>query len=127
MHIRCRNANRRSFANYPNQGIKVCDRWQTFELFLADMGERPSPSHALERVKSDLGYEPNNVIWVTDEVQRANRRKNVHLLLNGVTLHVSEWARQTGLEPDTIRTRLSRGWSVERALTERPRWSRLGS
>ena len=111
MHIRCRNENRRSFANYRNQGIEVCDRWQTFELFLADMGERPSPSHTLERVKSGVGYEPDNVIWVTDDIRRTSQRKNVHLLLNGVTLHWSEWARQTGLEPDTIRTRLNRGWS----------------
>jgi hypothetical protein len=124
MHNRCRKENPPPSANGGGQGLTVCDRWQTFELFLADMGERPSPSHALERVESDVGYQPDNVIWVTGDVQRTNQRKNVHLMLHGVTFHVSEWARQTGLEPDTIRTRLNRGWSVERALTEKPRWSR---
>ncbi len=39
-HIRnrCENPRNRKFADYGGRGIRVCDRWQVFEDFLADMG-----------------------------------------------------------------------------------------
>jgi uncharacterized protein (DUF433 family) len=40
----------------------------------------------------------------------------------GETLTVSEWARRSGIEVDTLLVRLNAGWSVEDALT-RPPWN----
>src|SRR5262252_4753217 len=45
MRKRCENQNSKSYSDYGGRGIKVCERWQKFENFLADMGERPSPQH----------------------------------------------------------------------------------
>ena len=42
MIIRCRYPTSPAFFWYGGRGITVCDRWQKFECFLADMGERPS-------------------------------------------------------------------------------------
>lgn len=39
------------------------------------------------------------------------------LTFNGKTMGVCDWARETGIPQATISSRLSRGWSVERALT----------
>lgn len=46
MMTRCYNKNVRGFENYGGRGIKVCERWHTFENFLEDMGERPSGKHS---------------------------------------------------------------------------------
>ena len=37
---------------------------------------------------------------------------------NGVSLTIVEWAAMSGLQEDTIYTRLKRGWPVSKAVTE---------
>lgn len=52
----------------------VCDRWQVFANFLADMGERPDGT-TLDRYPDPAGnYEPGNCRWATPYAQRHNRR-----------------------------------------------------
>jgi hypothetical protein len=75
MKKRCGNPNDRSYPDYGGRGIKVCERWQMFENFLADMGERPSDEHQLDRIDNDGNYEPGNVRWATRQLQIRNRRK----------------------------------------------------
>lgn len=38
------------------------------------------------------------------------------LTVDGQTHTLSEWARLTGIKKTTIKERLRRGWSIERAL-----------
>lgn len=71
---RCRNPNNRSYADYGGRGITVCERWHKFENFLADMGERPSDKHSIDRVDNDGDYAPSNCKWSTKMEQRHNRR-----------------------------------------------------
>jgi len=46
----------------------------SFEEFLRDVGERPSPKHSLDRKDNDRGYEIGNVRWATKSQQERNRR-----------------------------------------------------
>jgi len=60
---------------HAGKGVKVCERWHSFENFLADMGERPQ-GMTLDRFPNSSGdYEPGNVRWATWKEQRANQRR----------------------------------------------------
>lgn len=70
-------SNRASWSYYRNKGVSVCDRWRnSFENFLADMGEKPAGT-SLGRFM-DLGnYEPDNCKWMTRKEQRAEQVKKI--------------------------------------------------
>ncbi len=118
-------ANRR----YAELGVTVCQRWKTFENFFADMGLKPSPKHSVERIDNEGHYScghckeclangwPANCRWATPSEQAQNRCDNHLLTYKGQTKCLSEWARQIGIAPCTLYSRLERGWELRKALT----------
>lgn len=77
MKARCHNPRATSYERYGAKGITVCKRWQRFENFLADMGERPE-GMTLDRKNNSRGYSKANCRWATSKQQHENRRaKNV--------------------------------------------------
>lgn len=113
---RCLNPNDASFRNYGGRGITVCERWHSYENFLADMGRKPTPEHTIERVDNNRGYEPGNCVWATDGQQARNRRFNHWITVNGDARVLTDWARMIGIDPSTLGKRIARGWPEEEAV-----------
>lgn len=117
LHQRCENPKAPSYENYGGRGIKVCERWKSFDNFVADMGIRPD-GYSIDRIDNDGNYKPSNCRWATTKQQLNNRRNNRVLELNGERKTIAEWADQLGVRWNLIRCRVDRyGWSIERALT----------
>lgn len=115
MKTRCGNPNSDSYKRYGGRGITVCQEWELFENFLADMGEC-SEGMSIDRIDNDKGYFPGNCRWATKLQQANNTRANVKIKHGGRTLTRSEWERSLGLGATTIRGRLRRGLSLADAL-----------
>jgi hypothetical protein len=121
MRNRCLNPKNKEYPRYGGRGIAVCERWNNFELFLEDMGERP-PDTSLDRVDNDGPYSPENCRWTDQVTQANNRRSNVRISFNGETRTLSDWARFTGIPYTVLHDRLVKlGWTTEQALSK-PVW-----
>lgn len=118
MRSRCHNQRDIRYTNYGGRGIRVCQRWDSFENFLADMGERPL-GMTLDRINRNGDYEPSNCRWATALEQQNNRSTNRRIAFGGTELTLTQWARAIGIGATTIKQRIERGWSVDRALTEK--------
>ena len=112
---RCRNRNNPDYADYGGRGITFCKRWDSFELFLQDMGPRPDGT-SLNRLENNKNYEPGNCAWSTDPEQQRNKRNVVRLTYAGRTQTLPAWAEEKQLGLETVRERLRKGWTVEEAL-----------
>lgn len=106
------------YRNYGGRGIKACNRWLSFENFAEDMGSTFVPDLELDRVDVNGDYSPGNCRWATRVEQQRNRRNNHLVTFGRKTCTVQEWGELLEVKPNTIITRLRRGWSVERALSK---------
>lgn len=118
-HIRqrCINPNDGAYKYYGARGIAICERWNSFENFLEDMGLRPAGSYSIERDDVDGPYSPENCRWATGVEQANNKTNNFFLNYNGEKLSITQWARRFGIKMLTLRFRIKKGWSIEKALT----------
>lgn len=96
MRSRCGNPNYTHYAYYGGAGITVCERWNNFENFLEDMGERPEGC-TLDRIDSSKGYYPENCRWATRAEQVWNRGNNVIVSFNGKNMKLLEFSSLTGV------------------------------
>lgn len=114
---RCHKEKSPDYYLYGMRGISVCERWRgSFELFLADMGPRPSKSHSLDRIDNDGNYEPSNVRWATPKQQRRNSRRIISVEIDGRTQCLKDWAIELGKKYCTVKLRIAKGMSPKDAL-----------
>ncbi len=105
MRQRCFNKQQRRYSDYGGRGILICERWNSFENFLADMGERPYGT-SLDRIDNGGNYEPGNCRWVTCAEQNKNKRstklnwervREIRQLYGGGRLSQSELCTMFGI------------------------------
>jgi hypothetical protein len=111
MKRRCTNPSLDGYKNYGAKGIGYCERWESYENFLEDMGERPE-GMTLDRIDPAGDYEPSNCRWLSMTEQIRSRSNAV--TLNGKPL--IEICKEAGIEYGTLHRRIKRGWSIEDAL-----------
>lgn len=76
MRTRCRLPGRENADRYRDIGVTYSKRWESFEAFLEDMGERP-PGTTLDRYPDPRGnYGPENCRWATPREQARNTRRS---------------------------------------------------
>lgn len=101
---------------YGLRGIRVCEEWRDYRKFLEDMGRRPSAEHSIERLNVNGNYEKANCVWATRKEQGANTSKTVYVTLDGQYRKLIDVGAEYGLDPRLIRSRMDRGWTIERAV-----------
>lgn len=108
MRQRCENPNNDQYPAYGGRGIKVCERWSSFELFLQDMGERPK-GKTIDRIDSNDHYRPENCRWADSKDQANNRRNSIRVKVRGEWVTVRDAAERLNLTISGVRNRCRRG------------------
>lgn len=121
MKSRCRDAKQGCYQKYGAKGITYCPEWESYDRFLADMGDRPLGT-TLDRIDRSGNYKPGNCRWATPKEQAYNRSTTILLTIDGETKCVRDWGKEYNIDPSVIRYRRSQGWSDEDAV-KAPRYS----
>lgn len=127
MRARCNSSCNKNVGSYQSVGIVVCERWNDFNLFLSDMGSRPSSKHSIDRIDNSKGYSPENCRWATQDVQCKNRGSfNKIFIYNGEAKVLKDWAKHFNIKYTTLYQRIYReGLNFEEAISKRN--NKLGS
>lgn len=71
----------------------------------------------IDRIDVNRGYSPDNCRWVDLVTQQRENKRTLHLITyNNETRCLSEWAKIYNINYGTLRERLKRGWTFERAV-----------
>lgn len=125
MKDRCNNSNKDIYKYYGGRGITYCKEWEEFENFKKDMydsylehikehGERNT---TLDRIDVNGIYCKENCRWATLTEQMNNVRTNHNITYNGETHTLTEWSKILNLSYNTLKHRIERNWTIERAFT----------
>lgn len=122
MKQRCSDLKVDSYIFYGARGITVCAEWlNDFQAFCDwAMANGYSDDLTLDRIDPNGNYEPSNCRWITMKEQQNNRRSNHYITHDDRTQTAQQWGEETGISAGTILMRIRRGWSIDRALTEKP-------
>jgi len=112
---RCSPTDATHHTNYAGRGIEF--RFSSLEEFAAELGDKPSPKHTVDRIDNNGHYEKGNVRWATRIEQNNNRRNNRVVVWNGQKRTIAEWSRILNLPVKILTERLNRNWTTQDAFT----------
>jgi len=120
MRDRCYNEGNKRWDRYGGRGIRVCDEWMVDNraFYAWAMANGYEPGLEIDRINFDGDYEPSNCRFVTDKTQANNTSRNHYVTWRGETLTISQWADRIGVRQQALQHRFTRGWPLERAMTQ---------
>ena len=120
MKARCETSKKQKFIkDYQNRGIKICAEWHDFSVFqkwALENGYKDNLS--IDRIDNNGNYCPENCRWADSFTQANNKRNNRWLTYNNKTQTIAQWARELGMDYNTLEQRIRMGWSVEKAFNK---------
>lgn len=118
MKNRTNNKNADCYKDYGGRGIEVCKEWENsfadFRNWALDNGYEEGLT--IDRIDNDGNYEPKNCRWVTQKENDRNKRNNKTVEYNGEKRTIAEWAERYCISYSTLKTRLRKGMTIEKAL-----------
>lgn len=105
---------------YFEKGIKVCDEWiDDFRLFI-NWAESNGYKKGLQidRIDNSKGYYPENCRWVSSKENGNNKDNTLFVNYKSEKIALKLLLARFGLDYHyyAIRTRIKRGWAVEKAI-----------
>lgn len=123
MKDRCYKENHKSYKDYGERGIRVCEEWLGKDGFLNfyswAMNNGYSDDLTIERKNMDGNYEPDNCCWITMEEQQKNKRSNVYVMCHGKRMIVAKAAAVLGVQESAVRYRAENGISLDKEFGTR--------
>ena len=124
MRARCNNKNHRWYKNYGGKGIKVCERWNNFELFHLDMypsfidhiKTHGKTNTSIDRLDNKKGYCPENCKWSTRKEQNKNRSNIKLYKYNGEYKNLAEWGKIFNVKYLFLYSRIKKGKKLKQIL-----------
>jgi hypothetical protein len=114
--------------DYAGRGIFVCERWQSFENFYADMAAGYGPGLQIDRIDTKGPYSPENCRWVTMKENVRNRVVTVMVMFRGQRIPLAEACEIAGVDYTRARTRINLGFTEEADIFSttplRKRWGK---
>lgn len=94
---RCRDPKSTGYHKYGGRGIAVCERWNVYANFHADMGDVPPGLQIDRHPNNDGDYEPTNCRWATPKQQAQKRRSSHDVTFDGRTQCLKQWSEELGV------------------------------
>ena len=105
-----------AWRNLQVQNRRCVAEWDSFEAFLADMGLRPEGLFLVAHEPCQP-WSKANCYWGLRYKACVYHAKARIITWNGISTSIGDWARVMKINPNTLVSRLNRGWDVGRALS----------
>jgi hypothetical protein len=117
MRRRCNSPTYRDYKYYGGRGIRVCNRWNSFENFAADMLGHPGRGWSLDRIENDGDYEPDNCWWAPPGPHQWRNRRSTILTEENVAEIRQTYVRGVSYHPGNKRTLAAKFGVTVRTIT----------
>jgi hypothetical protein len=118
MRDRCNNPSNKAYPYYGGRGVRVCERWASFQHFFEDMGSAPD-GWSIDRIDVNGNYEPGNCRWADIDTQSNNRRNNLRVIFRGENMTLTQAAKAAGVNCDKLRHRIVyNGMTLEEGIED---------
>jgi len=114
---RCNDIKHKNFKDYGGRGITYDKKWIKFNDFWEDVKDGYSDNLSIDRIDNNGNYCKENCKWSDNYTQNNNTSRNHKITFNGKTLNLVQWAKEFCMDPNTLFTRLKRGWTIKDSLT----------